>query len=121
MYRVVVADDSPVYRSNLRRFVEHNPDFAVVGEAQDGDEALTLIEQLSPDILLLDIEMPRMDGMEVLQHLQKAASSLCVLVISAHASPSYRKQALCRGAAAFLAKEEVPSQLIDTIYTLMNV
>jgi DNA-binding NarL/FixJ family response regulator len=121
MYRVVVADDSPVYRSNLRRFVEYNADFAVVGEAQDGDEALALIEQLSPDILLLDIEMPRMNGLEVLQHLQKAASSLCVLVISAHASPSYRNQALCRGAAAYLVKEEVPNQLMDTIYTLMNV
>jgi DNA-binding NarL/FixJ family response regulator len=120
-YKIVVADDSSVFRSNLRRFLERNSDFTVIGEAQDGGEALALIEELAPDILLLDIEMPHMDGMEVLQHLQDAASSVCVLVISAHASPSYRKQALHRGAAGFLVKEEVPSQLFSTIYSLMTM
>jgi DNA-binding NarL/FixJ family response regulator len=118
--RIVVADDSSVFRSNLRRFVEHNSDLAIVGEAQDGVEALDLVEELSPDILLLDIEMPRMDGLQVLQHLQQALNNIPVIVLTGNANPHYRQAVLQRGAAAFLTKEEIPSQLISAIRTVMQ-
>lgn len=112
---IVIADDSDEFRTILRLFLESNQDIAVVGEASDGEEALSLIEALEPDILLLDLRMPRMDGFEVLEHLQENKSSAEVIVLTSHADFYYEKQVLTRGASRYLPKGSAPAHLIQTI------
>ncbi|HXF63865.1 MAG TPA: response regulator transcription factor [Caldilineaceae bacterium] len=116
-FRVVVADDSHSFRTTLTRFLNTLPHFTVVGEAADGDEALRLVDQLAPDLLLLDIRMPRMDGMEVLERLQAQGMPVQVVVLSAHSDPYYERQVLADGAAAFVAKGNVES-LLSTLRDL---
>src|SRR5207247_6295607 len=72
--RIVIADDHPIFRDGLRRLLEAEPDLKVVGEAQDGTEAVKLARQLKPDILLLDLAMPRMPGLEALREMSSGSS-----------------------------------------------
>jgi DNA-binding NarL/FixJ family response regulator len=117
--RVVVADDSATYRTALCKFLSTVPDIEVAAAAQDGVEALDLIQQLQPDALFLDIEMPKMNGWEVLQCLQMTASPVQVLMLSSHAETYFQKLALERGASAFINKGNV-EQVIDTIDGLVT-
>jgi DNA-binding NarL/FixJ family response regulator len=112
---IVIADDSHEFRTILRLFLESARDFFVIGEARDGKEAVNLTEALDPDILLLDLRMPRMDGFEVLDHLQKSDSPAEVIVLTSHADFYYEKQALKRGASRYISKGGAPNQLIETI------
>src|SRR6266566_565544 len=79
--RIVIADDHPIFRDGLRRLLEAEPDLKVVGEAQDGTEAVKLARQLKPDILLLDLAMPRMPGLEALREMSSGSNSNAVRVI----------------------------------------
>lgn len=117
--RVVVADDSAIYRTALCNFLKTVPDIEVSAAAQDGVEALNLIQQLQPDALFLDIEMPKMNGWEVLQHLRKTASSVQVLVLSSHAESYFQKLALELGASAYISKGNV-EQVINIIDSLIT-
>jgi DNA-binding NarL/FixJ family response regulator len=112
---IVIADDSNEFRTILRLFLESARDFSVIGEARDGKEALTLTKTLAPDILLLDLRMPKMDGLEVLDHLQKRKSPAEVIVLTSHADFYYEKQALKRGASRYIPKGGAPNRLIETI------
>jgi len=73
--RIVIADDHPIFRDGLRRLLEAEPDLKVLGEASDGAEAVTLVRQLKPDILLLDLAMPKHPGLEALRDLSSGTSS----------------------------------------------
>jgi DNA-binding NarL/FixJ family response regulator len=112
---IVIADDSNEFRTILRLFLESARDFSVIGEARDGKEALTLTEALEPDILLLDLRMPKMDGFEVLDYLQESESPAEVIVLTSHADFYYEKQALNRGASRYISKGGAPDRLIETI------
>lgn len=112
---IVVADDSDEFRAILRLFLESAHDISVVGEASNGEEALALTESLDPTILLLDLRMPRMDGFEVLEQLQKRQTPVPVIVLTAHADAYYEKQVLIRGASRYLSKGGSPDRLIRTI------
>lgn len=81
--RIVIADDHPVVREGVRQLLERAPDFAVVGEAGDGLEALRLVTELVPDVLVLDLALPRLSGVEVARRLQAAGSPVRVLGLSA--------------------------------------
>jgi YesN/AraC family two-component response regulator len=117
-YRLVVADDSTVFRASLVRFLNTLPDIEVVAEAGNGREALELLEQLAPDILILDIQMPVMDGLAVLQRLQATETTTQVLVLSAHGD-NYAQQVIASGIAVFVPKGDI-ARLRQTLTMLIN-
>lgn len=113
--KVVLADDNPNIRAGVKNILENQDDIVVVGEACDGRQALKLIEEVDPDILILDIEMPEFNGLEVAGVLKKVGSSLPILVLSAYDDNQYILEMLKFGVTGYLTKDEVPEVLIDAI------
>jgi YesN/AraC family two-component response regulator len=102
--KVLVADDSEAVRQVLRRLFAGLPQFQMVGEAEDGCEALESIRRWQPDLVILDIHMPRMNGLEVLQALKGQSLSCKLIVLSQHDEESYRHKCMELGAIAFFDK-----------------
>jgi len=94
--RVVIADDHPRVRAGIRNILRKAPDILVLGEARDGEEALQLVEELSPNVLLLDIEMPKMNGIEVAKTLKARGAPVKILVLSAYHDRQYVRRRRCR-------------------------
>ncbi|HHY89913.1 MAG TPA: response regulator transcription factor [Chloroflexi bacterium] len=113
--RVLLADDHPVVRSGIRTLLDKAVDIEVVGEASSGTEALKMIEEVKPDILLLDMELPDLKGTEVAQRLQQQKSSVKILALSAHADRIYIQELLESGASGYLMKEEAPQTILDAV------
>lgn len=113
--RVVFADDHPLMRRGIRKMLQETPDIVVIAEATNGYEALELANMLDPDVLLLDMEMPGMNGIEVAQELEASGSTIPVLVFSAHEDKHYILGVLATGAAGYLTKEEVPETILKAI------
>jgi DNA-binding NarL/FixJ family response regulator len=113
--RVLVADDHQVMRQAVRKLLSQRADIQVVGESENGREALKLVEELKPDILLLDMDMPVMDGVEVARRLRKTKSPVRILVLSGYDDQSYIRLVLEQGVCGYLTKEEAPGKIIDVI------
>jgi len=113
--RVVLADDHPVVRSGIRSMLEKAPDIDIVGEANNGAEALRLVQELAPHVLLLDMEMPGLTGAEVARQLKASGSPVRVLALSAYDDKHYIMGLLAAGAAGYLTKEEAPEAIIDAV------
>ncbi len=113
--RVVLADDHPVVRNGIRHMLEKVVDIEVLGEASTGGEALQLVEETKPDILLLDMEMPDLNGREVAARLQSLGSPVKILALSAYDDPVYIRELLELGAAGYLVKEEAPETIVDAV------
>jgi DNA-binding NarL/FixJ family response regulator len=113
--RVVVADDHPVAREGLSNLLNKAVEIEVVGEADNGAEVLPLIEGLTPDVLVLDMEMPGLTGIEVARQLQAIKSPVRILALSAHDDKEYIQGLLSSGAAGYLTKEEVPQAIIEAV------
>jgi DNA-binding NarL/FixJ family response regulator len=113
--RIVLADDHPVARAGIRKYLEKEPDIKVVGEAADGEEAIRLVNELSPNVLLLDMEMPGMRGTEVARKLQEEHSPVRILALSTYDNRQYIMGLLSSGASGYLIKEEVPETIIDAV------
>ncbi len=104
MIRLVLVDDQPIVRQGLRKRLTLEPDMTVVGEASNGREAVTLAQQLTPDIVLMDIEMPVMDGIAATAVLRKSAPQSAVVLLTIYDNVSTRARAHSAGAAAFVHK-----------------
>lgn len=115
MIRVVLVDDADDLRAIVRIQLDLDPRFEVVGEARDGEEALARIADLPHDVLLLDLAMPRMDGLEVLQHLRARAWTRPVVVFSGFSSRTMINRALALGAAAYIDKGRDLGELADVL------
>jgi DNA-binding NarL/FixJ family response regulator len=113
--RVVIADDHPVARAGIRKFLEKEPDLQVIAEASTGEEAIRLVGELSPDVLLLDMELPGMRGTEVARKLKELKSPVRVLALSTYDNRQYILGLLASGAAGYLIKEEVPETIIEAV------
>lgn len=112
--RVVVADDQPIARQGMRMILENEPDIDVVGEAADGLDALGQVRRRAPDVLLIDIRMPRMDGLEATRRLRDTAG-VEVIVITTFNLDEYVLDALRFGAVGFLLKDSPPDRIIDAV------
>lgn len=115
MIRVLLVDDQPAVRRGLGLRLRLEPDMQVVGEAGSGTEALHLAQTLAPDVVLMDIEMPEMDGIETTTTLRTMVPLSAVVMLSIHDNGQTRARAQTAGAAAFVAKGSTTDQLIATI------
>lgn len=113
--RVVVADDHTIVRSGVRLLLEANPDITVVGEASDGDAALRLIEQLQPDVVLMDIAMPGTDGLEATIQIKEKWPNIQVIVLTMHRQDEYFFEMLKAGASGYILKGAETSELIQAV------
>jgi two-component system response regulator NreC len=113
--RIALADDHAVMRTGLRLVLERQSDFTVVGEASDGREAVALVQRESPDVLVMDIGMPNLNGIEAARQVGTAAPQVAVVILSMHSDESYVLRALKAGARGYLLKESAESDLIAAI------
>jgi DNA-binding NarL/FixJ family response regulator len=120
--RIVIADDHPIFRDGLRRLLEAEPDLKVVGEASDGAEAVKLARQLKPDILLLDLAMPRQPGLEALREMSSSSGSNAVRVILLTAAAEKKQivEALQLGARGVVLKDSATQLLLKSIHAVMS-
>lgn len=112
---VVVADDHPLFREGMVRAVELRPDLRLVGEAEDGRAALALIREVQPDVALLDVRMPELDGLAVTNAIRRDDLSTKVVLLSAHVTPELVFRAVSDGALAYLPKELPREDICDAV------
>ncbi len=115
MINIVLADDHQVVRKGLRALLSAEQDFMVVGEAGDGLETVKLVEEQKPDILVLDLMMSGINGLEVTRQLMKKLPELKIVILSMHSNEAYVLEALRSGARAYILKESSPEELIRAI------
>ena len=113
--RLVIADDQALVRSGFRLIVDARPDLEVVGEAEDGEQAVALVEELEPDVILLDIRMPNLDGIEATKQIVASGSGTRILVLTTFDLDEYVYGAIRAGASGFLLKDVRPGELVDAI------
>ena len=113
--RIVIADDQALVRGALAALLTLECDIDVAGVAADGAEALTLVGDLAPDVCLMDIQMPGLDGIEATRRLRAASPATRVLIVTTFARPGYLRSALDAGAAGFMAKDAPAEELADAV------
>ena len=113
--RILVADDQPLVRAGIRRVIEADPTLAVVGEAGDGHEAVALTRALHPDIVLMDIRMPILDGIEATRRLVEDGTGARIIVLTTFGLDEYVLGALRAGASGFVLKEAPPEEILEAI------
>jgi two-component system response regulator NreC len=115
--RIVLADDHQVLRSGLRALLNLEPDFEVVGEASNGIEAVKLVETLRPDIIVMDVSMPEMDGLKAAEEIHSLGLQSKIVMLTVHADEEYLFQTLKAGASGFVHKSSADRELIEAIRT----
>jgi DNA-binding NarL/FixJ family response regulator len=118
--RILLADDQPLVRAGLRRIIDADAALAVVGEATDGAEALARASEVLPDIVLMDVRMPLMDGIEATRRLREEETEARVIILTTFGLDEYVVEALRAGARAFVLKEAPPERILSAIHEVAN-
>ena len=118
--RILLADDHTVIRLGLKLLLERQADFVVVGEAEDGRKAIQLAESLQPDVIVMDVAMPNLNGIEATRQITTALPKVAVVVLSMHSDESYVMRALKAGAKGYLLKDSAEADLIQAIRTVVT-
>lgn len=118
--RVVLADDHVFVRDGVKSLLESEENIIVVGEATDGLEALTVVEETKPDLLIIDIRMPNMTGIEAVDQLRKAGNFVKTIVLSMHDSEEYVLKAINAGADGYLLKGSSKEEFLKALHTVSN-
>jgi DNA-binding NarL/FixJ family response regulator len=113
--RILIADDNSQLRAFIRGIASQEPDLHVVGEVEDGAEAIRLTHELWPDIVLLDLVMPRVNGLEALRRIKAERPDTKIIIVTVHTEDAYRRAAEDGGADAFLVKKTLTTALLPTI------
>lgn len=116
---VLLADDNAHIRQGIRKLLQQTPDIQVVGEARDGVQTIEMIQQLKPDIAIVDISMPQLDGIEVAERIFTRNIPAHILILSGYASKDFAKLAVNFHVDGYLMKEEAPDRLVDVIRRIM--
>ena len=115
MITIVLADDHTVVRQGLRMLLEAVPDFSVLGEASDGLEALQLVEKFQPDVLIVDVRMPGITGLEVARQISQRMPQTRVIVLSMHVNEAYVLEALRSGAVGYVLKDSSATEVVQAV------
>jgi DNA-binding NarL/FixJ family response regulator len=115
MIRTLLADDHSIVRAGLRRIIEESGDIVVVAEAADGQEAIRQIHKVPPDVAVVDISMPGLDGLEVISRIRTTHPKLPVLVLTMHEEEQYVIRVFAAGANGYITKRSAPEQLVTAI------
>lgn len=115
LIRVMLADDHPTLCLGMRVLLNRAPDIAVVGEAEDGEHALTLLETLQPDVLVLDCQLPKVDGPRVAQQIRRRGWSVQILALSSYDDDRYVRGMMEAGAVGYLLKTEAPERVVEAV------
>ncbi len=115
MIKVLLADDHSIVRAGLRRIVEESGDMEVIAEAADGREAIRLVRKTAPDVAVIDISMPGLDGLEVVSRLRGHCPDLPILILTMHEEGQYVVRAIQAGAMGYMTKQSAPEQLLKAI------
>lgn len=119
-YRLVIAEDHTILREGLKALLASRPDLEVVGEATDGREAVRCAEDLKPDLLMLDLSMPRSNGLEALKEIKRISPQTKVLVLTVHKTEDYVFTALQAGADGYVLKDSSASELTLAVRSVLN-
>jgi DNA-binding NarL/FixJ family response regulator len=118
---VLIVDDQPLVRAGLRMILEVEPDIDIVGEAADGNEAVTVAGETKPDVILMDVRMPHLDGLEATRRIVRSRQDGSrVLILTTFDRDAYVYEALLAGASGFVLKDIAPEQLVDAIRVIAN-
>jgi DNA-binding NarL/FixJ family response regulator len=115
LIKVLLADDHSIVRAGLRRIVEESGDMEVIAEAADGREAIRLVRKTAPDVAVIDISMPGLDGLEVVSRLRGHCPDLPILILTMHEEGQYVVRAIQAGAMGYMTKQSAPEQLLKAI------
>ena len=119
-YRIIITEDHTILRQGLRVLLSSDPDFKIVGEAEDGREAIRLAEALSPDLILMDLSMPKMTGIEAISEIKKRSTDIKIVVLTVHGGEEYVLSALEAGADGYVLKDANRDELTTAIRKVLE-
>ncbi len=120
LYRIVLADDHILLRQGIKSIIQASPNMEVVGEAGDGLELLALLKEVTPDLVILDISMPKLRGIEAIHEIKTICPSAKILILSMHKEKEYLYHAFSAGAAGYLLKEDTDTELFTAIKAVQS-
>jgi len=119
-YRIVIAEDHTILREGLRALVSSNPNFEVVGEAEDGREAIRCVEKMKPNLVLMDLSMPRMNGMDAIREIKRQSPETKILVLTVHKTEEYILATFKAGTDGYVLKDATHAELTMAIKNVLN-
>lgn len=119
-YRIVIAEDHRILREGLQALLSSHPEFEIVGQAEDGLEAIRCVESLSPDLILMDLSMPRMNGLEAIEDIKKRCPNTRIVVLTVHKTEEYILAALKAGADGYILKDANHTELALAINNVLG-